>query len=464
MRPVMLVIGPVLLSAFIYREAFSAYFFQDDWFTLRISNAQTVSDFFRFFAPRSDVIYYRPLGMQVLFFALYRMFGLNSLPFHVFMLSVVGGISLLSYHVYYQLTNSRENAAIGAFLIATSAIHFIPFFWASTMAFPFGFFFILTALLSYLSYVKTRKRLYLVSMVLCQVFGLLTNEQAMLIVPIIFFNMILLSTFSKIPLLLLLPFPVLYIVLRLSFLPSLDNTYALSIGTSTIKAAGVYALWLLNWPDELKNQLNNILVGNTIFLTTFPWLIFWMSVLTAASVGIIGSELARVHQKERKGKALLFYLCVAILGVVMPLAFPYHAYPYYLHVSAFGAYGIVAMGLLNFPKTIRYGFLALWVIGSGVSTHFSTLNHWAVQRSEISRIIVRHMLVEYPLLKPGEVVYVPNDPYLKVNFSDQEAARIIYSDDRAEMLYYGKEDPIWKDIPRDKPDRIEERLHRIYVK
>src|SRR3990167_8621943 len=84
-------------KASLYKDAFSSYFFQDDWFSFRISNARTVADFLSFFSPRSDVIYYRPLGMQLPFFLMQRFFGLSPLPYRLLSLFTIIAASVVVY-------------------------------------------------------------------------------------------------------------------------------------------------------------------------------------------------------------------------------------------------------------------------------------------------------------------------------------------------------------------------------
>src|SRR3990167_2044322 len=91
-------IAAIFVSLFIYKDAFSSYFFQDDWFSFRISNARTVADLISFFAPRNDVIYYRPLCMQLPFFLMQRMFGLSPLPYRFLSFFTIISASVVVYN------------------------------------------------------------------------------------------------------------------------------------------------------------------------------------------------------------------------------------------------------------------------------------------------------------------------------------------------------------------------------
>src|SRR3989344_6564769 len=86
--PFLLLSLSFLVAVLLYLPAINGYFFQDDWFTLKISNAENINSFLGFFVPRSDVIYYRPLGMQIPFFLLSSLFGINPIPFKIFIVLI----------------------------------------------------------------------------------------------------------------------------------------------------------------------------------------------------------------------------------------------------------------------------------------------------------------------------------------------------------------------------------------
>ena len=122
----------VLASLYLYKNSFSAYFFQDDWFTFSISKASNLKEFIRFFIPRTDVIYYRPLGMQVMFYFMKSIFGLNYIWYHLIIVFTHIFNIILVYYLFKLILNNYFTALLISFMYAISTIHFIPFYWFST--------------------------------------------------------------------------------------------------------------------------------------------------------------------------------------------------------------------------------------------------------------------------------------------------------------------------------------------
>ena len=138
-----LIIG---ITAFLYKDSFTGYFFQDDWFSFSISKVQSVNDFLSFFIPRTDVIYYRPFGMQIPFFLMRSLVGLNPFYYHgVIFLTHIGNMFLV-FQLTKLLTKRLFASFLVSFLYTTSAVHYIPFYWFSTYSFVLGpTFFMLSA-------------------------------------------------------------------------------------------------------------------------------------------------------------------------------------------------------------------------------------------------------------------------------------------------------------------------------
>lgn len=460
----------ILISGWLYKDSFSAYFFQDDWFTLRISQARNLIDFFGFFIPRRDVIYYRPLGMQVPFFILRSIFGLNPLTFHLFTYFTHGLNIILLYLFIKKLSNNKIIALVSTFLFGTSLIHYIPFIWSSTYAFPLGMTFCLIALLLYLKYFETNRYLFLVGSIIGELLALLTNELALLIPVISAIHMFIWRKFNKKYLLFALIFPILYVTLRLLFIPNLADTYAIEFGKKTIKALFTYILWLFNWPEEIRNQLENILRGNTSYIKSFGN-IFLLEVITLGmSVMIIIKFLFQYRPSGENNKLIKFSIILTILGIMLPILFPNHTYPYYLLFSGIGLYTLLAMAIYYFIfRKLSIGrllvlstFFSIWLINGYITIRFQNINHWSIQRARISKLVTTDILNRYHDVISSNRIYLYNDPLLKIVLSNNEAFKVLYNNLSVETIYYGKEDILWKDAPND-VNVIKERLKWNYA-
>ena len=70
----------VIATIFIYFPSLKYHFYQDDYYTLLVSQAQSLKDILRFFTPGNE-IYYRPLSMRVYFWFM-QLFKAKAIHFH----------------------------------------------------------------------------------------------------------------------------------------------------------------------------------------------------------------------------------------------------------------------------------------------------------------------------------------------------------------------------------------------
>src|SRR3989344_2589586 len=73
-----------LLSLIIFHKSLSVFFFQDDFFLISLSRANSLKDFMTFFVPRNDVIYFRPISLQMFYFFMFKLFGMKLIYYHLF--------------------------------------------------------------------------------------------------------------------------------------------------------------------------------------------------------------------------------------------------------------------------------------------------------------------------------------------------------------------------------------------
>ncbi len=136
--------------SFLFHKAISAYFFQDDWFSFSISQAKNIFDILAFFKPRSDLIYYRPLGMQIPFFITQTLFGITPWPFKLAALLIHLLNGWLVYSLLNRLLADKQLSFFGALLYVTSVTHYTIFYWAATFAFVLAPTFYLSSFLFFL--------------------------------------------------------------------------------------------------------------------------------------------------------------------------------------------------------------------------------------------------------------------------------------------------------------------------
>jgi hypothetical protein len=124
-----------LISFALFSFTLNYYFFQDDWFVLSWVKTQNPLSFFAF---RTDIIYWRPISMPILFFLQNKLFSLNSVAFHLvsflFFFTLIGAV----YKLFTELIKSTKWALITALLYGTWSIHYISLSWISTTSYIIG--------------------------------------------------------------------------------------------------------------------------------------------------------------------------------------------------------------------------------------------------------------------------------------------------------------------------------------
>lgn len=440
----------VLTAFFIYKPAFSSYFFQDDWFTLKISRISSFRDFLIFFIPRTDVIYFRPIGMQVYFFIMQFLFGLNALPFRLVSLLIYSLNSLLIYLLLKKLNFSKTAGLFGAFFYHSLAATYIPFFWSATFPFILGPTFFL---LSFLFYIKPKRK---IASFIFYVLGLLTLEITV-ILPLIFLLWeIFLNKLRTIKLIIYYVVPLIVLFyLRLVVYPvALVETYNLKI--NLLATLRNYLLWSFNFPEEIARQFIAPFKLNQNFVRDFAnFLVIWFASLVLIFVFLIViPQLKKIQLFFASRKIEGFNLdCFGIswyfVAMLPLLLFADHTFPYYLPVPFVGLIifltNQISYLLKIFPninKTISGGiFLNLllilfWFYSALTVVRFNQLTHWAPKRAKLSAEIIHNLkdLRKLNFDKEHKLVFFLSPEY-KLALNDQDALQIIFGDNLVKTVY-----------------------------
>lgn len=425
---------------FLFKESFSAYFFQDDWFSLFISRAQTPLQFLSFFFPRNDLIYYRPLGMQIPFFIIQSLFEINPLPFRIVTFIIHLLNSFLVYKILQRFAFREKTAVIGAILYATSSIHLTIFYWAATFAFVLGPFLYFS---SFLCYLNKRKSLSIFLFLI----GLLTNELIITLPAILLFWNVFLNQIPKWKV--IIPYVILslvYVVFRLTLAKaSIGGDYGLiNDVVPLLKNGRDYVLWSLNWPEEIHNQFISFLKLQPLFISQFLKHIMIFIVNSLGMLIFFFISLRLNFQKTLFGIAWFF---IALLPI---LFFSQHAYAYYLPIPFLGFLLLIIPAiekLMYSPQHVLYhkillliAFMSVWYASSLQNIEFNTYVHWVPRRAEISRRIIDQIQTKYPIIPGKSIVIIPKKDEHQLVLSDQNALKVIYNDASIEAFYGTKTD------------------------
>lgn len=440
----------ILASLYLYKDSFSAYFFQDDWFTFSISRASNMREFIRFFIPRTDVIYYRPLGMQVPFFLTRSIFGLNPFAFHVLtFLTHLVNILLVCYLIRLIVKNDYI-AVVASFLYGTSVVHYIPFFWFSTYPFILGPTVFLISLIFYLKSI-IKHQIFLVYSVIFFILGLFINEM-MVTFPFILLLMCLYLNQDKKNLIHILPFVIIdmiYVLARfLFFRPPSDGAYQLAINKEVLLNLRGYTLWLFNWPEEMKVQFVSLFRINPEFMKGFQFygISFILTLFIILSVFIIITLTNLLLRRRLAVIKKLIILCLMFIGSLVPvLFFPLHSFSYYLSIPlilfliVFSDFLKVIESCNALQYKISYILIILlissWYYSAIVAVRFNNLIHWAPRRASLSEKLVKGFIADKKSEPNKNIFIVQNTSENKLALNNQDGLKIIFNDDKIKTYY-----------------------------
>lgn len=439
------ILSSIFLSFLVYKSSITAYFFQDDWFSLRISNAKTLTQFFGFFIPRQDVIYYRPLGMQLPFFILRSLFGINPLPFHAVVFITHAANIALVYFLIRLIRKDTFTALLAAFMYGISAVHYTTMFWPATYAFVLGpAFFFLSFIFYILSIKKKSQSIYLLSIGLF-ISGLLVNEITAVLLPILLFYQLYIK---KLDFKRLVPYfinVILMFILRfLIFSPPVSGSYEIGVSKELLLNLRAYFLWSFNWPEEIKAQFVSLFGLNPQFINDFKgyfWLFtvtFFISIIAYVVIPFI---FMIVKKDRRLINLLLFGISWFLIGLLPVIFFTQHSFSYYLPISLVGLLFFLTVSFKSFidflysknkPSTLLLIIIVLinWAISSVVTVDFNSKIHWAPRRAKLSKMLVDKALKLYPVGNVGsKYIFVRPSSEYKLALNNQDAFRVIYNND-----------------------------------
>lgn len=431
-----------VLCALLYRDSFSAYFFQDDWFSFSISQAKSPTEFLKFFSPRTDVIYYRPLGMQIPFYVVQTLAGIEPVIFRIATFSLHLLNSILIYRILLFFIRSKFAAIISTSMYALSAVHFTTFYWAATFAFVLGPTWYLVAILSFL---KNKQVGYILFFIL----GLMTNE-LMITLPAILLLITIMNKKKVSPPIFILSgiVAVFYICIRFLYRPVFDGDYTLGFELiSFIKTLRDYILWSFNFPEEVSNQFISFFAFNEEFTKSFVSSISWWTVnIISIIVFAISSLYIEFRNQVRHMPRIMILGILWFMIALSPLLiFREHAYSYYLPIPLVGILIFFAsslnMWLEKFPKQkkmlvfLTLGMLFIFINSSRHTINFNKDVHWAPRRAVIAKKVIQKMQNLYQDLPRDALISVKGNDEYKWALGDQHALQVIYKSDLITTLY-----------------------------
>jgi len=175
-RNILVIVAVTLAN---YFRAFSFYF-RYDTFTWLDKTVFDPIDWHYFLDVNKASPYFGPMG-NVLFFALYRLFGLEPFWYHACMLAIHALNAVLVYYVATRILRSNLAAFLAALLFGIFPAHVEAVVYLATIHHTIATTFILLALLNFMNFVQTRQlRHYSLVLISC-ILAVLTKQIACVI-------------------------------------------------------------------------------------------------------------------------------------------------------------------------------------------------------------------------------------------------------------------------------------------
>ncbi|KKP94005.1 MAG: hypothetical protein UR98_C0001G0090 [Parcubacteria group bacterium GW2011_GWA1_36_12] len=434
-------------SLYLFYQSLNYYFFQDDWFVLNMVKVNSFGDFAKLFFFRGDIVYWRPVGMQMFFFLSQKIFGLNPIFFHLISYTFLVVSLVLIFKLVRKLT-SPQVALIAAFLYAVSSFHYMTFGWLSLTWNFIGLFFFLSSTLIIMKCKTISEKKYLACFFLF-LLSLASTEFALIFPLFIIFIFLFKSQnltkgFHRI-VTFVLPFIIVdlfYIVARgFIFNTQTSAEYAFNLTPRNIIGNGIwYLLWFFNIPELFKSQtiLTKFYLTENLARATsgLTFLIFFFLIIEVTLFIVI---VASNYKKLLIMSLGLLSFFIALAPVIF---LANHSYPYYLTIPSLFLLITIASAIEKisengyFAKVLILTFLIFWFSSSYLSTKITQKNHWITQEATFSKMVAEQIVGMYPNLPKNSTIVISDVNYqLKQSLMDQNLAQVLYNDKTIRTIY-----------------------------
>lgn len=430
------VIYAVVLT--LYYPVLTTYFSQDDFFHFKVSRTDgSLRQFFNLFGfhpfTERGIAFYRPISRELLFNPYYSIFGLEPLPFRILQLMIHLINILLVYILIQKIFQKKPLSFFVAFFFGISSAHVGSLYYlAGGIQSQVAAIFIISTLIFFIDYLKTRKNKLLALSFLTFLLSIGSHELAvitlLLLVGLLLVYVPLklaLSNLYRLWPFYLITVTYLYLdIFKIGFSSNEPQYNLVPQLKTTLNSLVWYGGWALGLPEMLIDfvlpgfKLNPTLMrywGN-YFIIIFATFAISLSILGLILLYFISRKRAIFYNKK-----FWFLLIWFPIGILPVLLLPFHKSTYYLvpALPAFwGALGFLIFSFYTdlknkYPKAvlsiILLLFLNLFVL-SATSIKLGETTYWASQRGKLAEKLINQMKSEYPTLPKGAVVYFKNDP------------------------------------------------------
>ncbi len=377
----------VVYVLFVFRNAFSINFFQDDFFFLKISNVKNIVDFLNFYSPFRQYSY-KPLAGETFYFIIHLLSNNVILGHLIVFVTYFIGLMFL-YQIIKLLMKNDLLAKLSVFFYAISFIHVFQLYWFATFQEIAIFTFLVVSFYTFL------RNKYLLSVIFF-ILACLCKETAVLYAPFLVLYVIIanrgkLMNVKKqfIPLVIILAVTLLFWLMyrySLSFVTQLDN-YKMVWNPRLLLNNGMwYFLWAWGAPNFMPDYFRSIFsqpIPAFWKMLTNPVTRIYFYIVIAYFILFIGLTVVMLlkHKQAKRTLSIFIYCIVNFFIFLGPILFFLHKWMIRLTLPllfvVFIQALIISLLLNRQNKYFRYAgyiLICLYVIWNflGIKVHEET--------------------------------------------------------------------------------------------
>lgn len=433
------------ISFLLFLPSLRYYFFQDDWFVL---NWTRTGDLLSYILPRTDIIYYRPISMPILFKTVNTIFPLNPFAFHLVAFAIFCALIVSVYVLFNHLGFDKKISTLGAFLYGTWPIHYISLSWLSTTSYIIGPLFQVLSFINFIKFTKGQKLQNYVFSFFFFLMAILSSEFTF-VLPIIFW-LYLRAYDKKTNLIQFMPYIaicLIYLFIRiiLSPIPARDD-YGLLVNLQLLNNYLWYILWGLGLPERFKTLLyfstpkQSLKVIFDFAQVAIPTIILTLSL-----------SLVAIRNLRENLKPYIFGILWLTIGLAPVLLLTNHAYPLYLSFAGIGLLFILLNAFAKTPSVFLAAIVLLWLVSSYSNLIFTRTHHWVKDEQAISKSYVDYVRQNVNTSQSGSILYfkhpdleftkkhnftiLQSEDTLKLSLSDQNAMQVIFNNSYIQSVF-----------------------------
>ena len=396
--------------------------------------------------------FYRPLSRETYNLIMYKLFGLNPIPFHIANLLLI----LVNLRLLFLFVKSLNSNSVVAYFTSIvyllSSVHSIELYYLASVQTLLAATFTLLSLLFYVKFLREKTLNYYLTSILFFLIALFCHESAIILVGLIFLtNFVIQSNTLKEKILSIIPFTIFAIlyfvsIWDMSSLPKQQVYQPVFQLKSILNTFSWYVLWSFGLPEMLVDFVRPKFVLKEEFII---WYSYYAKIVFPLLLFVISLLFMMIWSLKKiifTGNFLIFFITSFLISISPFILFPQHKFIYYLSLpiiwfsSTLGLILAVSWMVGNFYRALTVSILLSFLIISYQTITLNSKTHWAAKRAKAAESLVKQLKLDYPSVPKGSIFYITDDPnYPDIarewGTSSKQAFYILSGSDALQLLY-----------------------------